>query len=50
MLPRGLNEEAGAVDVGVGEADRHLPVGSGENVLNIDAEADPAPHRVRCPQ
>ena len=50
MLTRGPDEEAGAVDVGVGEADRHLPVGSGENVINIDAEADPTPHRVSCPQ
>ena len=50
MLPRGLNEEAGAVDVGVGEADRHLPVGRGEDVLNIEAEAHSAPHWVNCPQ
>ena len=50
MLPRGLNEEAGAVDVGVGETDRHLPVGGAEDVLYIEAEAHPAPHWVDCPQ
>ena len=47
---RGFDQEAGAVDVGVGQTDRQLPVGSGEDVGNIDGEAHSTPHWVNRPQ
>ena len=50
VLTRGPHDEAGDVDVGVGEAERHLPVGSGENIINIEVEAHPTSHWVDCPQ
>ena len=50
MLTRRPDDEARAVDVGVREADHHLPVGSAENVINIDGEAHSASCGVERPQ
>ena len=50
MLTRRPDDEARAVDVGVREAGHHLPVGSAENVINIDGEAHSASRGVERPQ